>query len=61
MRPLDHNLAELLRACARPRTEVSAASFAQLARNISGWQDLIRGAVEHGILPMLYSWLLKTP
>jgi Uncharacterised nucleotidyltransferase len=61
MRPLDHNLAELLRACARPRTEVSAASFAQLERNISGWQDLIRGAVEHGILPMLYSRLLEIP
>jgi hypothetical protein len=61
MRPLDHNLAEFLRACARPRTEVSAASFAQLARNISGWQGLIRGAVEHGILPMLYSRLLKIP
>lgn len=61
MRPLDHNLAELLRACARPRTDASAASIAQLARNISRWQDLIHGAAEHGILPTLYSRLLEIP
>jgi len=59
MRPLEHNAAELLRAAVKPRTAASAANISQLARATSRWEDVIEGAREHGILPLLYPRLTE--
>jgi len=61
MRPLAHNVAELLRAGAKPRNAENAATFARLATGMGSWENLIHGAVEHGILPMLYSRMIEIP
>ena len=60
MRPLDHNVAQLLRALATPHTHVGAASISTLSRDISCWDEVLRGAAEHGILPALYCRLAES-
>src|SRR6185503_16672488 len=59
MRPLEHNAAELLRAAVKPRTAATAANISQLVRAINRWEDVIEGAREHGILPLLYPRLTE--
>jgi len=61
VRPLDHNASEFLRAIARPDTTLRVTTVTELARTIGSWDDVLRGANEHGILPMLYSCLVKIP
>jgi hypothetical protein len=59
MRPLDYNAGQLLRALARPQTYVGADSIAMLSQDISCWDEVLRGATEHGILPALYCRLAE--
>jgi hypothetical protein len=60
MRPLDHNVAQLLQALVVPHTHEVADSIAKLSRQISCWDDVFGGAAEHGVLPALYSRLAET-
>jgi hypothetical protein len=59
MRPLDHNVAELLRAAVKPRTAANAAYISQMAGTVGCWEDLVEGARAHGILPLLYPRLVE--
>jgi hypothetical protein len=61
MRPLDHSVAELLQAISKPRSTISATAIAPLAAKITRWEEVIDGAREHGILPLLYSRMIEDP
>jgi len=53
------NASAFLRAASSPRIKVSAATLAELAAQIVNWDDVIRGASQHGILPLLYARLVE--
>jgi hypothetical protein len=61
MRPLDHHVADLLRAVAKSHSKDSVAPITALAAKITRWEEVIDGAREHGILPMLYSRMAEVP
>ena len=61
MQSIHHNTAKLLRAIAKPRHSVGEAGLADFAADIQSWDDVIRRASQHGILPLLYSRLLDIP
>jgi len=54
MRPLEHNVAQLMRALVMPHTESESGSLANLCRSIACWDDVFSSAVEHGILPSVW-------
>ena len=57
MKALDHDTANLLRIVVRPRAEDRGRTIAELTTRIGCWEETIKGARQHGILPILYSEL----
>lgn len=59
MKPLDPEIARLLRAVVRPaRDDRESMAFKDLAAGTTRWEETIEGAWQHGVLPVLYSKLL---
>src|SRR3954451_1433662 len=61
MQPLDHNAVDLLRAISRPPNNVTPIAVAEIAKDVSRWDDVIEGARRHRILPILYRRLADLP
>ena len=51
---LDRDTGNLLRAVVRSGEKAVRETFAELATKISCWEETIEGALQHGVLPMLY-------
>ena len=56
---LDPECRSLLRAIVRLPDSGDGISLAQLAGNVRNWDNVIDGALKHGVLPMLYERLAK--
>ncbi len=59
MTPLDAVCCELLRAAVRPSVEGDDDLLARLVEGVQDWDTAIKGAREHGVLPMLYARLTE--
>jgi len=60
MRPLDHNSGNLLRAVVRPPSAGSDETIANAIKEVTCWEDTIAWALQHGVLPRLYSRLVAS-
>ena len=59
MQHLDHNAAKFVRAIVQRDAESRRSELAELAATINDWVAAIEGARRHGVLPILYSWLIS--
>lgn len=54
MRTIDRNTGNLLRAVVRANASRREETIAELAKEITCWEETIEGALRHGVLPSLY-------
>jgi len=55
--PADQASCQLLRAMVRRNASADFVGLSELIENVQEWDSLITLALEHGVLPLLFSWL----
>lgn len=58
VQPPDHNTTKFLRALVRRDAENRGTGVSELATMVYSWSEVVETARWHGVLPLLYSWLV---